>query len=43
MLFYADDGAILREEPDEVQLLLDLFTAAFARVELKMNADKLNT
>jgi Reverse transcriptase (RNA-dependent DNA polymerase) len=40
ILFYADDGAIMGENPHEVQLLLDLFTSTFARVGLMMNADK---
>jgi Reverse transcriptase (RNA-dependent DNA polymerase) len=40
ILFYADVGAIMGEEAYEVQLLLDLFTSTFARIGLKMNADK---
>jgi Reverse transcriptase (RNA-dependent DNA polymerase) len=28
-LFYADDGALLREDPKEVQYMLDLFTSTF--------------
>jgi hypothetical protein len=39
-LFYADDGALLGEDPTEVQALLDLFTSTFAQVGLKMNANK---
>jgi hypothetical protein len=39
-LFYAYDGALLGEDPTEVQALLVLFTSMFARVGLKMNADK---
>jgi hypothetical protein len=30
MLFYADDEALLREDPKEVQYMLDLFTSTFA-------------
>jgi hypothetical protein len=37
MLFYADDCAIMGEDPEEVQLLLDLL---IAHVGLKMNTDK---
>jgi hypothetical protein len=39
ILFYADDGMIAGENPQD-QDLLDRFTATFARVGLKMNADK---
>jgi exonuclease III len=39
-LFYADDGVLTGEDPDEVQLLLDIYTGTFARVGLKMNAGK---
>jgi hypothetical protein len=30
ILFYGDDGAIMGEDQNEVQLLLDLFTSTFA-------------
>jgi Reverse transcriptase (RNA-dependent DNA polymerase) len=40
VLFYADDGVIAGENPQEVQTLLDFFTSTFARVGLKMNAEK---
>jgi hypothetical protein len=40
MVFYADDGAIMGVDLEEVQLLLDYFTTIFACVRLKMNADK---
>jgi Reverse transcriptase (RNA-dependent DNA polymerase) len=43
ILFYADDGAVMGEDPQEVQLLLDLFTSTFASIGLKMNADKTET
>ena len=39
-IFYADDGAISGEDANEVQYLLDIYTATFERVGLKMNADK---
>jgi hypothetical protein len=38
--FYADDAMIADENPQEVQDLLDWFTATFARVGLKMNPEK---
>jgi hypothetical protein len=40
VLFYAGDGVIAGEEPSEVEYLLDLYTENFARVGLKMNAEK---
>jgi Reverse transcriptase (RNA-dependent DNA polymerase) len=40
MFFYADDSAILGEDPNVVQLLLDLFTTTFVWVGLNMNANK---
>jgi hypothetical protein len=39
-LFYADDGALSGQDPAEVQHLLDIYTETFARVGLKMNAEK---
>jgi hypothetical protein len=38
--FYADDGLLSGEDPQEVQHALDTFTNLFARVGLKMNAVK---
>ena len=39
-LFYADDGALAGENPLEIQRLLDIYTTNFARMGLKMNAEK---
>ena len=39
-LFYADDGALMGEDAMEVQSSLDIYTKTFARVGLKMNAEK---
>lgn len=39
-IFYADDGALSGEDPAAVQHLLDLYTETFARVGLRMNAEK---
>jgi hypothetical protein len=39
-LFYADDGALAGEDPLEIQRLLDIYTTNFARMGLKMNAEK---
>ena len=39
-LFYADDGVLTGEDSEEVQKFLDIYTEAFARVGLKMNAGK---
>jgi hypothetical protein len=38
--FYADDGLLSGENPQEVQRAMDIFTTVFARVGLKMNATK---
>ena len=38
--FYADDGLVISEDPIRLQQMLDLYTDGFARVGLKMNADK---
>jgi hypothetical protein len=38
--FYADDGLLSGENPQEVQRAMDIFTNIFARVGLKMNATK---
>jgi Reverse transcriptase (RNA-dependent DNA polymerase) len=35
VLFYADDGMIAGEDPKAVQLLLDLYTTKFLRLDLK--------
>ncbi len=39
-IFYADDGAIVDEDPIKVQALADAFTERFARVGLHMNETK---
>lgn len=39
-IFYADDGALMGEDPEEVQRYLDCYTETFARIGLKMNAEK---
>jgi hypothetical protein len=38
--FYADDGLLISEDPLQLQQMLDLYTDGFARVGLKMNAEK---
>ena len=38
--FYADDGLLISEDPVRLQQMLDLYTDGFARVGLKMNAEK---
>jgi hypothetical protein len=38
--FYADDGLLSGENPQEVQRAMDIFTNVFTRVGLKMNATK---
>jgi len=38
--FYADDGLLISEDPVRLQHMLDLYTDGFARVGLKMNAEK---
>jgi hypothetical protein len=39
-LFYADDGLLASEDPNEAQGALDILTDGFSRVGLKMNAAK---
>ncbi len=39
-LFYADDGLIMSEYPEEAQTTLNFFTDGFARIGLKMNEVK---
>ena len=38
--FYADDGLLSGENPQEVQRAIDIFTNVFAPMGLKMNATK---
>ena len=38
--FYADDGLLISEDPIQLQQMLDLYIDGFARVGLKMNAEK---
>jgi hypothetical protein len=38
--FYADDGLLSGENPQEVQRAMDTITNVFARIGLKMNATK---
>jgi Reverse transcriptase (RNA-dependent DNA polymerase) len=40
-IVYADDGALMGKDPEEVQRYLDLYTETFARIGLKMNAEKM--
>ena len=39
-LFYTDDGALAGGNPLEIQRILDIYTTNFARMGLKMNAEK---
>ena len=39
-LFYADDGLIMSENPEDAQTTLNIFTDGFARIGLNMNAVK---
>jgi hypothetical protein len=38
--FYGDDGLLTSEDAIRLQQMLDLYTDGFARVSLKMNAEK---